>query len=109
MRSASTSRFQVTGDQRPSQFDQSSTSRTARAAADGSPQSRRSRSQPKPFSASTHRAGAPARRHGGSSDSGATAPALPRASSSPMIRRWPIAGSPGQLSGATAKKERGEA
>jgi uncharacterized heparinase superfamily protein len=81
----------------------------ASAAAEGSPQSRRSRSQAKPFSASTHRVGSPARRHGGSSDTGATAPALPRARSSPRIRRWPTAGSPGQLSGATAKKERGEA
>ena len=55
----------------------------------GSPQSRRSRSQPKPFRASSHSAGAPARCHGGSSDSGATAPELPRARSSPSSRRWP--------------------
>ena len=83
MRSARTSRRQVAGDQRHSRSVQSSTRRTASGAALGSPQSRRSRSQPKPFRASSHSAGAPARCHGGSSDSGATAPALPRARSSP--------------------------
>ena len=61
------------GERRPAPF----AVRTSRrpdgrpaTAAEGSPQSRRSRSQAKPFRASSHSAPAPARRHGGSSDSG---------------------------------------
>ena len=59
MRSARTSRRQVAGDQRHSRLVQSSTRRTASGAAAGSPQSRRSRSQAKPFRASSQSAGAP--------------------------------------------------
>ncbi len=107
MRAASTSRFQVTGDQRHSHSAQSSTSRTASAGAAASPQSRRSRSQAKPFKASSQRALMPSRRHGGSELCGATAPTWPWAISSPTTSRMPTTASPGQESGATAKKVRG--
>ena len=56
-------------------------------------------------SRSGHRATASARPrcHGGSPDLRRHGAELPRARSSPITRRWPIAGSPGQVSGATAK------
>ena len=107
MRAASTSRFQLTGDQRHSRSLQSSIRRTASAAAEGSPQSRRSRSQAKPFRLSSHSTLVPSRRHGGSSLPGATGPTWPWAISSPTTNRRPTTASPGHGSGATAKKLRG--
>ena len=80
---------------------------TASAAAEASPQSRRSRSQAKPFRASSHSVLVPSRRHGGSSLCGATAPTWPWAISSPTTSRRPTTASPGHGSGATAKKLRG--
>ena len=73
-----------------------------------SPQSRNSRSQEKPLSASSHSGLAPARCQGGSLLPATAAPATPKAANSPTTRRCPKAGSPGQGSGATAKKLRGE-
>ena len=107
MRVESTSRRQVMGDQRHSRSVQSSIRATANCAAPGSPQSRKSRSQVKPFSASSQSDGAPGRLQGGLPLSIATGPTVPCAANPPASMRRPLSESPGQGSGATAKKLRG--